>query len=72
MGNNTELCELTGRAAALRDLINLRKKRESYSRRVDIDEIEAIMGWADGCRKNGHPANEQDEEKTAGEAAVNP
>lgn len=72
MGNNTELCELAGRAAALRDLIGLRKKEESYKRRIEIDEIEAVMGWADGCRKNGHAANEQDEEKTAGEAAVNP
>lgn len=69
MGNNCELYELTGRVKALYGYMDFME--QGYEHRVPIEAVRAILG-PDAYRKNGHAANEQDEEKTAESAAVNP
>lgn len=51
-----ELWELSGRVNSLRSMVN-RRRRQTYSS-IDLEDVEAIMGWDEPVRRNGHPATE--------------
>lgn len=54
-----ELWELNGRVNALRGLA-MRRKKTGYGR-IDVCDVEAVMGWDEPVRRNGHPAMEEEE-----------